>query len=248
VGAEKRKRLTKEDAKTLLAMLEAEPFTFDDLPPVLQRTLRADDGSFGVFAYPAFDAADMKKGVTFTRETRSYVDDGSLFVGETTVYAAMFLMLREEAPIVLSLAAVFVTVLVFWQLRSVKWTLLTLLPLGVALWWLVGVMGAIDLRFTLFNLPILPAILGIGVDNGVYLTDRIRRSKGEADGLFKSLQETGGAIMAAMATTAIGFAAFMVGDSAGVRGIGAVAFLGIVLASLSATLVLPAVVGLRRKR
>ena len=248
VGAEKRKRLTKEDARTLLQMLEAQPFTFDDLPPVLQRTLRADDGSFGVFAFPAFDAADMKKGVAFTRETSSYVDDGSLFVGETTVYAAMFLMLREEAPIVLGLAAVLITLLVFWQVRSIKRTLTTLLPLTVALWWLIAVMGAIDLRFTLFNLPILPAILGIGVDNGVYLTDRISQAKGEPDGLFKSLQETGGAIMAAMATTAVGFAAFMVGDSAGVRGIGAVAFLGIVLASLSATLVLPAIYGLAKKR
>ena len=238
------KRLTEEDAKTLLRMLDASPFTIEDLPPVLLRTLRADNGSFGVFAYPAFDAADMKKGVVFTAETKEYVDDGSLFVGETTVYAAMFLMLREEAPMVLGLASLLVTVLVFWQVRSVRQALMTLLPLVVALWWLVGVMGAIDLRFTLFNLPILPAILGIGVDNGVYLTDRIRRTKGESDGLFRSLQETGGAIMAAMATTAIGFAAFMVGDSAGVRGIGAVAVLGIVLAGFAATLVLPALSGL----
>lgn len=248
VGAEKRKRLTEEDARTLLEMLEAQPFTFDDLPPVLKRTLRAEDGSFGVFAFPAFDAADMKKGVAFTRETSSYVDDGSMFVGETTVYAAMFLMLRQEAPVVLGIAAVFVTLLVFWQVRSIKRTLVTLLPLSLALWWLVAVMGTIDLRFTLFNLPILPAILGIGVDNGVYLSDAIHRAKGQVDGLFKSLQETGGAIMASMATTAVGFAAFMVGDSAGVRGIGAVAFLGIVLASLSATLVLPAIYGVASKR
>ena len=190
----------------------------------------------------------MKQGVSFTRETSSYVDDGSLFVGETTVYAAMFVMLRDEAPLVLGMAAILITLLVSWQMRSIKRTLLTLVPLLVALWWLVAVMGAIDLRFTLFNLPILPAIRGIGVDNGVYLTDRITQTQGDPDGLLKSLQETGGAIMAAMATTAIGFAAFMIGDSAGVRGIGAVAFLGIVLASLSATLVLPAIYGLVVRR
>jgi hypothetical protein len=123
---------------------------------------------------------------------------------------------------------------------------MTLVPLALALWWLVGVMGSIDLRFTLFNLPILPAILGIGVDNGVYLTDRIRRTKHETRGLERSLQEAGSAIMAAMATTAIGFAAFMVADSAGVRGIGAVAVLGIVFAALAATLVLPTATGLAR--
>ena len=232
----------------LIRMLDAQPFTPDDLPPVLRRRFRTKDGTYGVFAYPSFDAADMRKGVLFSEETSSYLPDepDALFVGETTVYAAMFLMLRQEAPIVLAMAALLIALLVYWQLRSVRQALMTLLPLVLALWWLLGVMGSIGLRFTLFNLPILPAILGIGVDNGVYLTDRILRSKGEADGLVRSLQETGSAIMAAMSTTAVGFAAFMVADSAGVRGIGAVAVLGIVFAGLAATLVLPAMTGLIR--
>jgi uncharacterized protein len=248
--ADDRQRLTAEDAQLLLKMLEARPFTIDDLPPILLRKVRSPDGAYGVFAYPDFDAADMRKGVEFTIETSSYLDhrDSTLFVGETTVYAAMFLMLQEEAPVVLGMAAVLIAALVYWQLRSIQQALLTLLPLGLALWWLVGLMGATGLKFTLFNLPILPAILGIGVDNGVYLTDRIRRTKGEVDGLARSLQETGGAIMAAMSTTAIGFAALLVADSAGVRGIGTVAVLGIVLAGGAAVLVLPTLSSLGRER
>jgi uncharacterized protein len=245
-----RNKLTPEDAQHLLRMLEAKPFTIEDLPPMLLRKVRSPSGAYGVFAYPNFDAADMRKGVEFTEETSGYLENGddSLFVGETTVYAAMFLMLREEAPVVLGMAAVLIAALVYWQLRSIQQALLTLLPLGLALWWLTGLMGATGMKFTLFNLPILPAILGIGVDNGVYLTDRIRRTKGEVGGLARSLQETGGAIMAAMSTTAIGFAAFLVADSAGVRGIGAVAVLGILLAGLAAVLVLPTLSGLGRKR
>lgn len=240
--------LSKDDARVLLEMLDASPVAVDDLPPSILRRLRADDGSFGIFAYPAFDAADMRQGVEFIRETRSYLPDGAtdMFVGETTVYAAMFLMLREEAPVVLSLAAAFIALLVFWQLRSLRYTLMTLLPLALAVLWLVGLMGALGLRFTLFNLPILPAILGIGVDNGVYLTDRLRQTKAGRQALERTLHETGGAIMAAMSTTAIGFAAFMVADSAGVRGIGLVAVLGIVLAAFAATLVLPALSGFGR--
>ena len=244
------RKLTREDAKMLLRMLDAEPFGVEQLPKELLNRLRTRDGGYAIFAYPDFDAADMRMGVEFTKETSSYLaeGDGGMFVGETTVYAAMFQMLRAEAPRVLGFAAVLVALLVFWQVRSVPQTLMTLLPLVLALWWLVGVMGTIDLRFTLFNLPILPAILGIGVDNGVYLTDRIRRSRGEVDGLLRSLEETGGAIIAAMATTAIGFAAFMVGDSAGVRGIGAIAVLGIIFAAVAATVVLPALSGVARAR
>lgn len=239
-------RIDKEDAANLIRMLSARPFGIDDLPSELLHAVRTEDGAYGVFAYPAFDAADMRKGVEFREETVRYLDSGELFVGETTVYAAMFTMLREEAPVVLGMAAALVALLVYWQLRSVRQAILTLLPLALALLWLVGAMAVLELEFTLFNLPILPAILGIGVDNGVYLTDKIRRTKGEADGLLQSLVETGSAIMAAMATTAIGFAAFIVADSAGVRGIGEVAVLGIVLAALGATLVLPSLSGLAR--
>ncbi|WP_266216024.1 efflux RND transporter permease subunit [Paraliomyxa miuraensis] len=242
--------LSKEDAELLLAMLDAKPFTVDDLPETLLAKVRASDGSYGLFAYPAFDVADMQRGLVFMDETSSYLDDpeSGTFVGEAVVYAAMYLMLREEAPVVLGMAAILIAVLVFWQLRSIPLMLMTLVPLLLAMAWLLGVMGAIDMRFTLFNLPILPAILGIGVDNGVYLTDRIRRAPATDEGLVDALHETGGAILAATATTAVGFAAFMVADSGGVRGIGSLAVLGIVLAALAALLVLPTITALVQRR
>lgn len=246
-----KKRMSREEAQALVDMFAAEPFGIEDLPPVLLRKVRGNDGSYGVFAYPDFDAADMRKGVEFTDETSTYVDEpGAMFVGETTVYATMFLMLREEAPVVVGMASVLIAAFVYWQLRSLGLTMLTLLPLGLALWWMVGLMGAIGLKFTLFNLPILPAILGIGVDNGVYLADTVRRTHGEVEALSRSLQETSGAILAATFTTVAGFAAFLVADSGGLRGIGGLASLGITLAAISALLVLPTLwaLGQRRRR
>jgi uncharacterized protein len=242
--------LSKADAELLLSMFDAQPFTIDDLPTTLLNKVRASDGSYGLFAYPAFDVADMQKGMVFMEETSSYLDDpaSGIFVGEAVVYAAMYMMLREEAPGVLGMASLLIAVLVYWQLRSIPLMLLTLVPLVLAMWWMLGVMGAIDLRFTLFNMPILPAILGIGVDNGVYLTDKIRHSPTGTAGLSDALQETGGAILAATATTAVGFAAFMVADSGAVRSIGSLAVLGISLAALTALLVLPTVNELLQRR
>jgi predicted RND superfamily exporter protein len=242
--------LSTADAELLLSMFDAQPFTIDDLPPTLLGKVRASDGSYGVFVYPAFDVADMQKGMVFMEETTSYLADPEegIFVGEAVVYAAMYMMLVEEAPAVLALASVLIALLVYWQLRSIPLTLLTLVPLALAMWWMLGVMGAVDLRFNLFNMPILPAILGIGIDNGVYLTDKIRHSPSGTAGLSVALQETGGAILAATATTAVGFAAFLVADSGGVRGIGSLAVLGISLAALTALLVLPTVNELLQRR
>jgi len=253
-AAAKAEGLSTEDARRLQRMLKAEPVTVERLPPALQGKLRSADGKFAIHAYPNFDAADIGKGVEFMAETTTYTQplgapgEASVFVGETTVYALMYRMMLLEAPYVLGASAALIAILVLLQLRSVGQTLLTLLPLALGMLWLVGLMGLLDVRFTLFNIPILPVILGIGVDNGVYLTDRIRRLKGEPGGLASALGGTGAAILAATATTVMGFAAFMIADNGGLRGIGALAVMGISIAAITAILVLPSLAALTSPR
>ena len=231
-------------------MLEAKPFAIDDLPTGVLDKLRTRDGRYVLLAYPNFDASDILLGVTFMDETAAYrgADPNRIFVGETSVYAAMYQMIDSESPVILAMALLLIMALVFWQVRSVGQTMFTLLPLLVGFWWMIAAMGAMDIKFTLFNVPILPAILGIGVDNGVFLTAGIRGGRGRDDGLAIAVDETGRAILAATATTAIGFATFIVADSGGLRGIGAVAVLGICLTASAAVLVLPTLSALGQRR
>ncbi len=242
--------LSAEDARRLRAMLKASPVRLEDLPPSVLAKIRSKDGRFAIYAYPDFDVADIEKGVEYMDETAAYVDDGDdRFVGETTVYAAMYLMMREEAPTIIATAAGVIVLLVLLQLRSLFLVIVTLLPLVISVWWLLGLMGTFDVRFTLFNIPILPAVLGIGVDNGVYLTDRIRRlgASDPTDGLRRALRETGGAIVAATTTTALGFATFILADSGGLKGIGMVAVLGILCAAAAALLTIPCLFALAKR-
>lgn len=243
-------KLTKEEAELLKKMLEAEPFVLDDLPPEILNKARGEDGSYPIFAYPDFDAANVRLGQVFLEETAAYTggDAQGLYVGETTVYASLYRLLKQETPVTLGMALVLVVGLVFWQLRSVGQTALTVAPLLLAGWWLLACMGFFDFRFTLLNVPILTAVIGIGVDNGVYLTAAIRRRSKEDGALSRSVAETGRAIMAATATTAGGFAAFLVADSGGLRSIGVLAVTGISLAAAAALLVLPTISALVERR
>jgi len=255
-GEDARNGLSAEDARRLQRMLKAEPASLEMLPPAVLDRVRSPDGKFAIYAYPNFDAADITRGVAFMAETAAYTaplaDQAGaaerVFVGETTVYAMMYRMMLSEAPFVLGAAASLIALLVLVQLRSFGQTLLTLLPLALGMLWLIGLMGLLDVRFTLFNIPILPAILGIGVDNGVYLTDRIRRLHGEPGGLANALGGTGVAILAATATTVMGFAAFMIADNGGLRGIGKLAVMGISIAACTALLVLPSIAALFARR
>ncbi|MBK7824520.1 MMPL family transporter [Nannocystis sp.] len=248
--------LSPEDARRLKRMLKAQAVHVDQLPPAVRERVVSKDGRYAVYAYPNFDAADISKGAQFMAETARYSDElppqsdacEPVFVGETTVYALMYRMMLSEAPYVLGASATLIALMVLVQLRSLTQTLRTLLPLALGMLWLVGLMGLLDVRFTLFNIPILPAILGIGVDNGVYLTDRIKRLHGEPGGLASALGGTGTAILAATATTMMGFAAFMVADNGGLRGIGELAVMGISIAAITAILVLPALAAIGSRR
>jgi predicted RND superfamily exporter protein len=240
--------LDPKDGKVLERMLRARPFGPEDLPPEAIGKLRGDDGSWGIFAYPNYDAADIFTGVEFMEETQRYTDGAGTFAGEPTVYATIFTILEDEWPVVIGMAIIIITAFVFWQVRSIGQTLTTISPLALAFWWTFGILGTFGLKLSLFNVPILPAILGIGVDNGVYLTAAIRREDNTNTGLHRSVDETGRAILAATMTTAVGFGAFLVADSGGLRSIGQLAVIGILSTAVASLLAVPTIAALVQRR
>lgn len=236
--------MTDEEARAIRKMFDAKPFGLHDLPASVLDRVRAKDGQWGIFAYPTFDRGQMLLAVQLMEETATYAEPPEPYVGEAAVFAAMYQTMGREWSGVLTLAAVVVTILVFAQLLSLRQTLMTVVPLAVGVVWLLGVMGTADVRFTLFNVPVFPAILGIGVDHGVYLTVAIASARRMGRDVAETADSTGRAILAASGTTAVGFGSFMVADSGGLRSIGEVAVIGIVLSALAALLVLPTLAGL----
>ncbi len=246
--SEPKQGLKVEDGKLLRKMLEAKPFGPDDLPPAVLGRMRGDDGSWGIFAHPNYDAADIYTGITFMEETETYADGAGVYVGEPTVYATMYTLMNEEWPVIIGMATLLIGFLVFWQVRTLGLTLITMAPLALSFWWTFGILGTFGIKLNLFNVPILPAILGIGIDNGVYLIAAIRRESSSKTGLHRSVDETGGAILAATMTTVAGFAAFLIADSGGLRSIGKVAGIGVLMASLAALLAVPSISALVQRR
>lgn len=239
--------LAKSDVDLLRKMAEAEPFTALDLPEGLLARVRTKDGQWGVFAYPNYDPGNIRNGILQLEQTAAYSADAEPYIGEATVFAAMYLLLQSEWPQMLALAAGIVVVLVLLQVRSAGWTLLTLLPLVFGTWWMLAVMGATGLKFTLLSVPVFPAILGIGVDHGVYLSTAIARSK-TPQALIEAVSETSRAIGAATATTALAFGSFLIADSGSLRDIGRAAVIGVIAAAVAALLILPTVAALIRGR
>ncbi len=110
----------------------------------------------------------------------------------------------------------------------------------VGLLWLFGIMLLFGLKFNFYNLVVLPAILGIGCDNGIHLAHRYRE-EGEKN-MWEVLASTGQHISIGSLTTMLGFAGLLFTMHPGLKSIGIIAVVGIGMTLISALTFLPSLV------
>jgi predicted RND superfamily exporter protein len=140
---------------------------------------------------------------------------------------------------------VMIMLFIFYSFRSPKWSLISLIPLLVGFSWLFGLMLLFGLKFNFYNLVVIPAILGIGCDNGVHLAHRFREEGVQAS--REVLKSTGQHISIGSLTTMLGFAGLLFTQHPGLQSIGVMAVLGIGMTLLSALVLLPSVLQILEK-
>jgi predicted RND superfamily exporter protein len=236
-------RHLRQDGQVLESMLKATPFGPEQLPERLTEPLQGKSGHrFAIVAYPNYDTADIFTDVECMSELELYAQGRGTFVGEPTVYAAILKILKQEWSATFLLVSLVIVVCVYVPVRSIRQTVWCLTPLALSLIWTSGSLVLFDIRLTLINVPIIPAIIGIGVDNGVYLAAALR-SDGSSETWADMIQTTsaGRAIASAALTTLAGFGSLLAADNGGVQTIGQLAVVGIGWAALVPLLLLPAV-------
>ena len=126
-----------------------------------------------------------------------------------------------------SMRAVLVTVVIILllALRSVTQTIMVLIPVAVGTLWMLGLMAAFDVRLNVFNMVVLPTVLGIGLDNGIHIYHRFRERG--AGGLRHVVRTTGAAAFLTTLTTMLGFAGTLTASNLGLQSLGLVACIGL---------------------
>ena len=150
----------------------------------------------------------------------------------------MLRLMLQEAPwmVLLTFTAV---VLVMWlNFRTLRWTLLALLPLVVGVLWMLLIMELLGMKLNFYNMVVLPAVLGIGNDAGAHLVHRYREHG--AGSLRQVLRSTGEAVTMASLTTMMGFGGQLLSFHPGLRSLGELAVVGVGTTLLAALLFLPA--------
>lgn len=218
------------------------PIGLDDVPENLKRQFTTKSGEVGTFVivYPAVGLSDGRNSMAFAEAVGTVEANGKTYhAGSTSIVAAeMLRLMLAEAPLMIGLTFVLIALLTGLHFRSVKWTLLALLPIVVGVLWMLGLMTLFGVKLTFYNLVVLPAVLGIGVDSGVHIIHRYREEG--LGSIWRIVRSTGEAISMAALTTMVGFAGQLLSFHPGLRSIGMLAVIGIGTTLVAALTFLPA--------
>lgn len=220
------------------------PPPLDSLPQELTSAFVARDGSIGrlVVIYPRGFLSDGRKSMHFADVVGTFEAGGKTYhAGSASIVAAdMLRLMEEETPILVGLTLLLIIALKVASLRSIKWAFVALAPLLMGFIGTFGIMVLLGWKLNIYNMIVLPAILGIGDDAGIHLTHRYQE---EGPGSMRRVLTTAGegVVMSAL-TSMIGFGGQMTSDYPGLRSLGETAALGIGMTLVTAVVFLPALI------
>lgn len=223
--------------------LASTPITEADIPAQLRERFVGKTGKYLLQVAPKEEIFERDPLKRFLDQVRSVAPRAS---GEPVmVYESMTIM-RDAYLRAFIYAFAAIVVILFVTFRSLTYTLVGLVPLVVGLLLMIGGMWLCGISFNSANIIVMPLILGIAVDSGIYIINRFRREDGDPAAVIMS--STGLGVIYNTLTIMASFGALMVAHHQGVFSIGAVMSLGMVACQAAFVLVLPAVLSLVGKR
>lgn len=224
-------------AITWLKTQKTEPVTEQDIPVLLRQRLISKNGYFAVEIYPRENVWERQQAEVFINEIRQISPD---VTGTPVMNLEYLRMLREAFVSAGTLAVCVILVVMFIHFRNISLTLLSVVPLGLAVIWTLGIMPLFNLRFNPANIITLPLTVGIGVAYGIYVVDRLRENS--ATSLFDT--STGKSVWLSALTTIIGFGSLIQSSYRGISGLGLLMTISVAMCLISSLYILPALLRL----
>ncbi len=233
---------------TAQAVAQRGHYDAGDVPALFrERFVAREGGALAMYVIPAGSAWKSETASAFRAAVAKVEPDVSGLAVNINLHETMIITGFRQAA---GLAAVLMFFIVLGQLRSVRDTILALVPTALGWLWMLGVMAVIGLNFNVANIVALPLVLGIGTAFGVHLMHRFQESARVHGGVARLddlVRSTGGAVVLSAMTTIASFAALMLSEYGGMKTFGLAMVLGISACLLASLIMLPALLAVLRK-
>ena len=152
-------------------------------------------------------------------------------------------LIRKEIGLFIFLAMLVTAIILFMFFKSYKPVLISILVVAIGVIWSFGTLGVLDYEITILSALIPPLLIVIGVPNCIFLINKyhneIRRHGNKAKSLTRMIKKIGNVTILTNATTASGFATFILTSSKDLREFGLVASVNIFAVFLLSLLLIP---------
>jgi len=213
------------------------PPEITDLPTGIKDRLWHTSGTYQIRVFPKGDVWDREPLELFVKQLES-VDPQVTGHPVQTYYASGELQDSYRDAALYALLAV--SIILLFNFRQPALVVVAMLPALCALVSLLGLMSWCNMPLNPANMIALPLVLGIGVDDGVHLTEQFRQIRGK----YHVSNGTTTALMLTSVSTMLGFGSLMVAHHQGLFSLGWVLTVGIGFCWVYSVLLLPAIFSL----
>lgn len=240
----------RREIESLRTGMNLQPVRPEDIPPDLRWKFQGFRTPEGYLAY-VYPRVSMDRGesvIAFSKDVSTIpTSSGTLRATSPQLIIGdmIQLMIRDgKLAILLTFLAIFVVLLI--DFRSLRHTVILILPVTVGMIVLLGIMAVFRVRFDFYNMIALPTILGLGIDNAIYLYHRYLE---EGPGRLRVvIRETGRAVVITASAMIIGFSGLLFAVHPGLKSIGTLAVMGILTVLFSLLTFFPAFLQLLESR
>jgi hopanoid biosynthesis associated RND transporter like protein HpnN len=235
-GIQRFKQMTRTKGITLETLKQ-------DHPEIIER-FQGKDKKFLIYAYPSEIIWKEEVMKAVVRDLKDVSPDA---MGMAVIFNHILDQLKQDFLKVALIALGVVFFVILMDYRRLSHTLLTLMPLVFGVIMMVGVMNFFGMKFNIINIGMVPLIIGIGIDYGVYIVHRwISEGKGISS-LKPIVESTGRAVALSALTTMIGFGAIMLANYQGLVLMSQTLVMGIGFCLLAAVIMLPSLLLIMEK-
>ncbi len=154
-------------------------------------------------------------------------------------------MIKKELNMFIWLALGITAVIIFLFFRSFKVVLFSMLVVGIAVIWALGIQSIIGFKITILTGMIPPLIIVIGIPNSVFLLNKFhyefRNHRNKIKSLQRVIRKIGNATFLTNLTTASGFATFIFTSSQLLVEFGIMAAINIMVVFILSILLIPVI-------
>ncbi len=218
---------------TLWKVSDPEPPKLTDLPDGLVTRFVSQNNKYLLKIYARADIWDMDAMARFVHEVRS-VDPRATGNPLQTYEASRQMKRSYEQAAWYALAAILAVL--YADFRSLRYMFLAMVPLGLGMLQLFGVLGILNIPLNPANMIVLPLILGIGIDDGVHVVHDFLCQKGR----YRMSASTASAVLITSLTTMVGFGSLMIANHRGLQSLGRVLTIGVSCCLFTSLVMLPA--------